>query len=461
MAETSSLPDRIPPQNLEAEQAVLGSLLIDKDAIIKIADIIGPSDFYRDVNATIYEAMQDLYEHHEPIDVVSLSNRLEDKKKLEMIGGMAALTALANVVPTASNVVSYANIVQRKATLRRLLHAASEITSIGFKEEDDVDELLDKAEQQVFAVSQKYLRQNFIPIRSVLSEAFDRIDELHKGGGKLRGVTSGYPDLDKLLAGFQKSDLIILAARPSMGKTTLALDFARYAATKSNVPVGLFSLEMSKEQLVDRMLCAEAGVDLWKMRTGRLSDRPEDSDFPKIGHAMGVLSEAPIYIDDTATSNIMMMRTKARRLQAEHGLGMIVVDYLQLMEGRSNVENRVQEVAEITRGLKAIARELSVPVIALSQLSRAVENRERKIPQLADLRESGSIEQDADVVMFIYRPAMYDRDIDPLKKSVAEIHVAKHRNGPTGQVELIFNENKVRFESKADDRVTGPAPFAE
>ena len=461
MADSTTLPDRIPPQNLEAEQAVLGSLLIDKDAIIKIADILGPGDFYRDINATIYEAMEELYEHHEPIDVVSLSNRLEDKKKLEMIGGMSALTALANVVPTASNVVNYANIVQRKATLRRLLQAASEITSIGFKEEDDVDELLDKAEQQVFAVSQRYLRQNFIPIRSVLSEAFDRIDELHKGGGKLRGVTSGFPDLDKLLAGFQKSDLIILAARPSMGKTTLALDFARYAATKSNVPVGLFSLEMSKEQLVDRMLCAEAGVDLWKMRTGRLSDRPEDSDFPKIGHAMGVLSEAPIYIDDTATSNIMMMRTKARRLQAEHGLGMIVVDYLQLMEGRSNVENRVQEVAEITRGLKAIARELSIPVIALSQLSRAVENRERKIPQLADLRESGSIEQDADVVMFIYRPAMYDRDIDPLKKSAAEIHVAKHRNGPTGQVELIFNENKVRFESKADDRVTGPVPFAE
>ncbi|MEK7639925.1 MAG: replicative DNA helicase [Patescibacteria group bacterium] len=461
MANSPSLPDRIPPQNLEAEQAVLGSLLIDKDAIIKIADIIGPGDFYRDINATIFEAMMDIYEHHEPIDVVSLSNRLEEKKKLEMIGGMAALTGLANAVPTASNVVNYATIVQRKATLRRLLHAASEITSIGFKEEDDVDELLDKAEQQVFSVSQKYLRQNFVPIRSVLSEAFDRIDELHKGGGKLRGVTSGYPDIDKLLAGFQKSDLIILAARPSMGKTTLALDFARYAATKSNVPVGIFSLEMSKEQLVDRMLCAEAGVDLWKMRTGRLSDRPEDSDFPKIGHAMGVLSEAPIYIDDTATSNIMMMRTKARRLQAEHGLGMIVVDYLQLMEGRSNVENRVQEVAEITRGLKAIARELSIPVIALSQLSRAVESRERKIPMLADLRESGSIEQDADVVMFIYRPAMYDRDIDPLKKSMAEIHVAKHRNGPTGQVDLIFNENKVRFESKADDRVTGPAPFAE
>ncbi|MFA6588082.1 MAG: replicative DNA helicase [Patescibacteria group bacterium] len=450
--------DKIPPQNLEAEQALLGSLLIDKDAIIKVADILRTEDFYRDIHGWIYEAMQDLYEAHEPIDVVSLSNRLEDKKQLEKIGGLSALTSLANTVPTASNVVNYANIVQRKATLRRLLSAATEISSIGYQEEEDVEKILDEAEQSIFSVSQRYLKQNFIPIRSVLSEAFDRIDELHKGAGKLRGVTSGFPDIDRLLAGFQKSDLIIVAARPSMGKTTLALDFARHAAIKSGIPVGLFSLEMSKEQLVDRMLCAEAGVDLWKMRTGRLSDSPEDNDFPKIGHAMGVLSEAPIFIDDSATSNVMMMRTKARRLQAEHGLGMIVVDYLQLMEGRSGIENRVQEVAEITRGLKAIARELNIPVIALSQLSRAVENRERKIPQLADLRESGSIEQDADVVMFIYRPAMYDRDIDPLKKNIAEIHVAKHRNGPTGHVDMIFNENKVRFESKADESIVGLPP---
>ncbi|PIS40501.1 MAG: replicative DNA helicase [Candidatus Kerfeldbacteria bacterium CG08_land_8_20_14_0_20_43_14] len=450
--------DKIPPQNLEAEQALLGSLLIDKDAIIKVADILRTEDFYRDIHGWIYEAMRDLYEAHEPIDVVSLSSRLEDKKQLEKIGGMSTLTSLANTVPTASNVINYANIVQKKATLRRLLSAASEISSIGYQEEEDVEKLLDEAEQSIFSVSQRYLRQNFIPIRSVLSEAFDRIDELHKGAGKLRGITSGFPDIDRLLAGFQKSDLIIVAARPSMGKTTLALDFARHAAINSAIPVGLFSLEMSKEQLVDRMLCAEAGVDLWKMRTGRLSDRPEDNDFPKIGHAMGVLSEAPIFIDDSATSNVMMMRTKARRLQAEHGLGMIVVDYLQLMEGRSGIENRVQEVAEITRGLKAIARELNIPVVALSQLSRAVENRERKIPQLADLRESGSIEQDADVVMFIYRPAMYDRDIDPLKKNAAEIHIAKHRNGPTGHVDLIFNENKVRFESKADEEITGQPP---
>lgn len=459
MADAHSL-EKLPPQNLEAEQALLGSLLIDKDAIIKVADILQPTDFYRDLNGKIYEAMQELYSAQEPIDVVSLANRLEERKLLEKIGGMSALTALANAVPTASHVVSYANIVQRKSTLRRLLRAASQITSLAYQEEANVEGVLDEAEQEVFGVSQRYLKQNFIPIRSVLSEAFDRIDELHKGAGKLRGITSGFPDIDKLLAGFQKSDLIIVAARPSMGKTTLAMDFARYAAVKARVPVGIFSLEMSKEQLVDKMLCAEAGVDLWKMRTGRLSDRPEDNDFPKIGHAMGVLSEAPLFIDDSATSNVMMMRTKARRLQAEHGLGMIVVDYLQLMEGRANTESRVQEVAEITRGLKAIARELSIPVIALSQLSRAVESRERKIPMLADLRESGSIEQDADVVMFIYRPAMYDREnIDPLKKNVAEIHIAKHRNGPTGQVELIFNDNKVRFESKADEKFTGPAPL--
>ncbi|MFA6043211.1 MAG: replicative DNA helicase [Patescibacteria group bacterium] len=459
MVDTHSL-EKLPPQNLEAEQALLGSLLIDKDAIIKVADILQPTDFYRDLNGKIYEAMQELYTAQEPIDVVSLANRLEERKLLEKLGGMSALTALANAVPTASHVVSYANIVQRKSTLRRLLHAASQITSLAYQEEANVEGVLDEAEQEVFGVSQRYLKQNFIPIRSVLTEAFDRIDELHKGAGKLRGITSGFPDIDKLLAGFQKSDLIIVAARPSMGKTTLAMDFARYAAVKARVPVGIFSLEMSKEQLVDKMLCAEAGVDLWKMRTGRLSDRPEDNDFPKIGHAMGVLSEAPLYIDDSATSNVMMMRTKARRLQAEHGLGMIVVDYLQLMEGRSNSENRVQEVAEITRGLKAIARELSIPVIALSQLSRAVESRERKIPMLADLRESGSIEQDADVVMFIYRPAMYDREnIDPMKKNVAEIHVAKHRNGPTGQVDLIFNDNKVRFESRADEKFTGPAPL--
>jgi replicative DNA helicase len=282
----------------------------------------------------------------------------------------------------------------------------------------------------------------------VLTETFDRIDELHREPGKLRGLPTAFPDLDKLLAGLQRSDLVVLAARPSVGKTSLALDIARNVAVQQKQPVGIFSLEMSKEQLADRLLCAQAGVDLWKMRTGRLSDRPEDDDFPRIGHAMGVLSEAPLYIDDTPTANVMEIRTKARRLKSEHGLSLIVLDYLQLMEGRGTSDNRVQEVAEITRGLKAIARELDVPVLALSQLSRAVEMEHPPIPKLAHLRESGSIEQDADVVIFIYRPAVYDRDIEENKRHLAEIHIAKHRNGPTGRIDLHFDENRVSFRSR-------------
>ncbi|MFH1597498.1 MAG: replicative DNA helicase [Patescibacteria group bacterium] len=437
--------EKLPPQNIEAEQAVLGSLLIDKDAITKIADIILPGDFYKDTHNAIFESMVELYEKHEPIDILSLSNRLEEKGKLKEIGGKTYLATLANSVPTASHVASYANTVQKKSTLRRLIHTASEILGFGYQETDEVDVLLDKAEQSLFQVSQKYLKQNFIPIKNVLTEAFDRIDELHRESGKLRGIPTGFSDLDNKLAGLQASDLVILASRPSMGKTTLALDMARHVATKQKVPVGIFSLEMSKEQLVDRLLCSEANVELWKMRTGRLSDRPEDDDFPKIGHAMGVLSEAPIYIDDSATSNIMELRTKARRLQAEHNLGLIIIDYLQLMEGRAGSDNRVQEVSEITRALKGIARELKVPVLALSQLSRAVEQRPSNIPKLADLRESGSIEQDADVVMFIYREAMYKKDLPPEKQSIAQIHIAKHRNGPTGIVDLFFDEKRVSF----------------
>lgn len=436
--------EKLPPQNLEAEQSVLGSLLIDKEAITKIADIITADDFYKDIHGIIYEAMVDLYQNREPIDVVSLSGLLSDKGKLENIGGRSYLVSLANMVPTSSHIVSYANIVQKKATLRRLLHAASQITELGYQETESVDKLLDEAEQRIFGVSQKHLKQNFIPIKSVLTEAFDRIDELHKESGKLRGTPTGFTDLDNLLAGLQKSDLVILAARPSMGKTTFALDIAKQVAIGSNVPVGLFSLEMSKEQLVDRLLCSQAGVHLWKMRTGKLS---EDEDFSSIGNAMGVLSEAPIFIDDTASANVMEIRTKARRLQAEHNLGLIVIDYLQLMQGRTNSENRVQEISEITRSLKQIARELNIPVLALSQLSRAVESRTPPIPKLSDLRESGSIEQDADIVMFIYREAMYKKDIDPARKNLAEIQIAKHRNGPTGVVQLYFDENLVSFKN--------------
>ncbi|MBI5466528.1 MAG: replicative DNA helicase [Candidatus Kerfeldbacteria bacterium] len=448
MAATPKPPagDRLPPQNLEAEVSTLGSLLIDKDAIIKVADLIGAEDFYKDAHGEIYAVMRELYEARTPIDILSLSSRLQEKGLLESVGGHSYLSELANTVPTASNVAHYAKIVQRKSTLRKLLQAAGDIASLGYQETEDVEQIMDEAERRLYGISQRYYKQAFIPIKSVLSEAFDRIDELHRESGKLRGLPTGFADLDNLLAGLQKSDLIILASRPSVGKTTLALDIARAIATRQKVPVGIFSLEMSKEQLVDRLLCAEAGVDLWRMRTGRLSER--EDDFPRIGHAMGVLSEAPIFIDDSATANIMEIRTKARRLQAEHGLGLVMVDYLQLMEGR-NTENRVQEVAEITRGLKALAREINVPVLALSQLARAVEMNKPAIPKLSHLRESGSIEQDADVVLFIYRKAAdknyHPDDISSEERSIAEVHIAKHRNGPTGLMRLYFDENRVTF----------------
>ncbi|MDP3794138.1 MAG: replicative DNA helicase, partial [Candidatus Uhrbacteria bacterium] len=340
--------ERLTPQNIEAEQSLLGSLLLDKDAMIRVSDMVAPEDFYIDKHRKIFEAMQDLYRRNEPIDLLSLGNRLQERGDLETVGGRAELIGLANAVPTASHVEHYGQIVQKKATLRRLLHAASDISALGYEQAEDVEVVLDQAEQRLFNVSQKFLKRTFTPIRDVLADAFDRIDELHREKGKLRGISSGYIDLDNLLGGLQKSDLIVLAARPSCGKTSLALDIARQAAVKHKVPVGIFSLEMSKEQLVDRMICAEANVDLWKMRTGKLSDSGTNDDFPRIGHALGVLSEAPIYIDDSASANIMEIRTKARRLQMEHGLGLLIIDYLQLMESRTkNNDNRVQEVTEI------------------------------------------------------------------------------------------------------------------
>ncbi len=445
--------EKLPPQNIETEQLFLGCLLIDKDAIIKVADIITENDFYKDSHKTIFEAIKELFSRREPIDIITVSDRLKEKNQLEAAGGRTYLAELSNSVATASNVEHYAKAIQKKATLRRLIHAASEMAEIGYHEDGDVDKILDEAEQKLFSVSQKYLKNVFLPLDNLLAEAFDRIDELHKQSGKLRGLPTGFNDLDGLLAGLQKSDLIILAARPSVGKTSLALDIARQTAIKNRAVVGVFSLEMSKEQLVDRMLCAQAGVSLWKMRTGRLSDREEDNDFVNIGSAMGQLSEAPIYIDDSANTNIMEIRTKARRLQIEKKLDLLVVDYLQLMEGRGKYsDNRVQEVAEITRGLKGIARELNIPVLALSQLSRVVEQQTGPaIPKLSHLRESGSIEQDADVVMFIYRKAA-DRkysmeDLPESERSIAEIHIAKHRNGPTGKIKLFFDEEIVSFKN--------------
>jgi len=393
--------EKIPPQNLEAEMSLLGAILIDKEALLKIADILEPDDFYKPAHAEVYQAILDLYAKSEPVDILTLSNRLEERGVLEKIGGRSFVVSLANTVPTASHVKHYADIVARKATLRKLIGAASEISRLGFTEDsDEIEMLLDKAQQHVFSVTQKHIKQTFTPIRGILSEAFDRIDELHRDKGKLRGVPTGFRELDNILAGLQKSDLIILAARPSVGKTSLALDIARHVAIREKVPVGIFSLEMSKEQFVDRLLCAEAGVDLWKMRTGNLSDRPDSDDFPRIGHAMGVLSEAPIYIDDFPGNNVMQIRTKARRLKSEHGLGLIIIDYMQLMESHNNKysENRVQEVSEMSRNLKGIARELNVPVLALSQLSRAVEQTKPAIPKLSHLRESGCLTGDTIII---------------------------------------------------------------
>jgi len=436
---------KIPPQNIEAERSVLGALMLDKDAIIKVANLVRLGDFYKDAHNLIYEAMIELYEQREPIDVLSLSNRLEEKKQLDKVGGSSYLTELVSAVPSSSNIVHYAKVVQKKSTLRKLIETASEIVELGYKEGEDVEKILDTAEQKLFGVSQKYIKQDFIPIKSILESAFNRIDELHKGDHKLRGIPTGFADMDNILAGFQKSDLVILAARPSIGKTTLALDFARQIAVKEKIPIGLFSLEMSADQLIDRMLAAESGVDLWRLRTGRLKTGDGEDDFERIGQAMGVLSEAPIFIDDAGSANVMEMRTMARRLQAEHNVGLIIIDYLQLMEGRSGGDNRVNEISEISRALKQLARELNIPIIALSQLSRAVESRSPQIPKLSDLRESGSIEQDADVVMFLYRE---DREKpDTPNKNIVEVHIAKHRNGPVGKLSLYFNENSTTFKS--------------
>jgi len=435
---------RLPPQNIEAEMSVLGSLMLDKNAIIKIADLVRPEDFYKDDHRLVYETMLELYEDREPIDVLTLSNKLEEKKQLEAVGGASYLADLVNTVPSASNVTHYAKVVQKKSLLRRLIAAAADILELGYEEAEDVEKILDEAEQKLFRVSQKYVKADFVTLKTYLESAFNRIDELHKGDRSIRGVPTGFNDLDNILAGFQKSDLVILAARPSIGKTSLALDIARSMAIKHKIPVGIFSLEMSSDQLVDRLLASEARVDAWRIRTGRLRSTEDEDDFQKIGEAMGILSEAPIFIDDSARANVMEMRTLARRLQSEHNLGLIIIDYLQLMEGRTS-DNRVQEVSEISRSLKGLARELNIPVLALSQLSRAVENRSPQIPKLSDLRESGSIEQDADVVMFLYRE---DREKpETPNKNVIQVIVAKHRNGPLGTVSLYFNDSITSFSS--------------
>lgn len=438
-------PNRLPPQDIEAEQSVLGSLMIDRDAIVKIADIVAPKDFYRKAHEIIFDAMIELYAKSEPIDLLTVSSRLKEKKKFKEIGGMSYLTTLMNSVPTASNIVHYAKIVNQKKVLRDLIGASYEISSLAWEENKNIDEIIDEAEKKIFGVSQTSLISEFQHIKPYLGEAFERFDRLHKGDDTWRGIPTGFIDLDKKLAGLQKADLIILAGRPSLGKTSLALDFARNAAVSEKVPVGLFSLEMSKQQLIERLISAEANVDLWRLRSGQLSDEGKDNDFEKISQALDSLSSAPIYIDDAASPNALQIRTMARRLQAEKGLGLLVIDYLQLMQGTGRIENRNQEVSEISRSLKNLARELNIPILAVSQLSRAPEARTDQIPKLSDLRESGSIEQDADVVLFIYREDKVKKDSD--RKNIAEIHIAKHRNGPTGKIELYFNEDYTSFKN--------------
>jgi replicative DNA helicase len=438
--------DKLPPQNIEAEMSLLGSLMLDKEAIVKVADLVEPRDFYKPAHQMIYEAMLELFIKNEPVDLLSVSGRLTEKEKIAEIGGRAYLTELINTVPTAAHVSNYAKTVQNKRILRDLISISYDIGEMGYNEKEDPNVLVDMAEQKVFSIAQKSLSQNFEPIKLGLEEAFERLDRLSKHEKATRGVPTGFSDLDNMLSGFQKSDLIILAARPSLGKSALALDIARRIAVQDKIPVGMFSLEMSKDQLVDRMISSQGNVDSWRLRTGNLSSRGDDNDFARIQEAMGLLSETPIYIDDTASQTVLRMRAMARRLQANHGLGLIIIDYLQLIMPSNSMASSVQQVTEISRQLKMLARELDVPVLALSQLSRAVEQRFPPRPRLSDLRESGSLEQDADVVMMIYREDKYKKqEEDQNAGNVAEIIVAKHRNGPIGSVKLYFNPNTVSF----------------
>lgn len=434
---------RIPPQSLDAEMALLGSIMLRPEAMYEIIDIVNGRSFYAEKHALIFEAMLELFSKREPIDLLTLSSRLKEKGLLDQIGGSSFLTELVSMVPSSSNVKHYAEIVQKKHMMRRLIEASEFISSVGFEDGQDLEEALDRAEKKIYEVTNLSGAHKFVHLKDELVEAWERLDRLHNSKGELRGVPSGFQEIDNKLAGFQKADLIILAARPSMGKTSLALDIARQAAVNHQVPVGIFSLEMSSQQLVDRMLAAQSNVDAWKLRTGKLS---REDDFAAIRQSLDHLSQAPIYIDDQPGNNILKMRSVARRLKSEKGLGLLVVDYLQLMvptSSKSN-DNLVQQVTEISRSLKNLARELDIPVIALSQLSRAVEQRGGR-PRLSDLRDSGSIEQDADVVMFIHREDKYKEESE--KTHIAEILIEKHRNGEVGKVELFFNAQKATFQS--------------
>ncbi len=432
---------RIPPQDIEAEKALLGSIMISPQALYDIGDIINLDSFYVDKHRIIYRSMMELFSKSEPIDLLSISSKLKEHEMLDAIGGSTFLAELTGAVPSASHVEHYAQIVQKKSILRNLIARADHLAELGYQEAEDLESTLDQAEKAIFEVTNFSSKHKFIHLKETLSEAWERLDRLHKSSDTLRGVRTGFNEIDNKLAGLQNSDLIILAARPSMGKTSLALDIARNAAILGKTPVGIFSLEMSSHQLVDRMLSAESRVDSWKLRTGKLS---ADTEFSMIQEALNTLSQAPIYIDDDSSSTIMKMRSVARRMKAEHGLGLLVVDYLQLIVPSRNIESMVMQITEISRSLKGIARELDVPLLALSQLSRAVEQRGGE-PRLSDLRDSGSIEQDADVVLFIHREDKYDKE--STKPNIAKIIIAKHRNGPTGEAELYFDDKRTSFTS--------------
>jgi replicative DNA helicase len=440
--------ERLPPQNIPAEQSVIGAMLLDKNAIMQAVEILSPDSFYREAHRGIYEAVLSLSDRNEPVDLITVTEELRKTGRLEAIGGSVYISDLLGSVPTAANVGYYARLVEEKAVLRRLIEAGTGIINDCFDAKNKVDFVLDNAEKTILEIAMKKARQGFFKIDGILKDVLDIMDKLYGKKEAITGIPSGYPDLDKLTAGFQNSDLVILAARPSVGKTALALNFAQNVAIKFKVPVAVFSLEMSKEMLAQRLLCAEAEVDSQKIKTASLSD----GGWKRLMKAIERLSQAPIFIDDSPLLTAMEMRAKARRLKKEHGIGMIVVDYLQLMQGRQNIDNRVQEISEIARSLKTLAREIDVPVIALSQLSRAIEQRQDRIPRLSDLRESGEIEQTADMVFFIHRDDYYNPTSD--KGNVAQLIIAKHRNGPTGQIDLVFRKEFTKFESKTSYEVS-------
>lgn len=432
-----------PPHSSEAERTVLGALLLDPEAIIRVADVLSPEDFYDPIHRTIYQSIFNLYQRHEPIDFVTVTNELSQNQSIQTIGGSAFLAELAAAVPTSAHTYQYGQIVKAKAVHRRIIDAGQKIAALGYELERSVPELLDEMEKTIFNITNTFLKEKFVHIRDILDERYERFAELHESGDShaVKGVPTGFQALDLRISGLQPSDLIVIAARPSMGKTSLSLNIAQNAAIRFGKTVGIFSLEMSKEQLVDRLFSSMLGVDSWKLQRGKL----DDSDFQNMGPIMDELNKANIFIDDSVASSMPELRTKARRLQMEHGLDLLVIDYLQLMStgNRSYAGNRVQEISEISRSLKQIARELHIPILALSQLSRAVESRPGNIPQLSDLRDSGSIEQDADIVLMMYREEYYEEDTD--RPGITDVYIRKHRNGPTGRIELLFKKEQMRF----------------